>query len=59
MCITPEVKLCVGLRNQDIAMATAQNPTAFKYEVENDGDGKYKRDFKCRPSWLLLTLGVM
>ena len=27
MCITPEVKLCVGLRNQDRAMATAQNPT--------------------------------
>ena len=27
MCITPEVKLCLGLRNQDRAMATAQNPT--------------------------------
>ena len=27
MCITPEVKLCVGLRNQDRAMATAQNST--------------------------------
>ena len=27
MCVTPEVKLCVGLRNQDRAMATAQNPT--------------------------------
>ena len=27
VCITPEVKLCVGLRNQDRAMATEQNPT--------------------------------
>ena len=28
VCITPEVKLCVVLRNQDRAMATAQHPTA-------------------------------
>ena len=43
MCITPEVKLCVGLRHQDRAMAKAQNPTHIKIVWDGQVDFRTNR----------------